>query len=179
MKRIMTAIAVASLAAALGAGATVAAPMAQNSAAASAAGVDQMAGVKALIQDARLQGMKAALKLTPDQQKYWDPFETAVRDSFKQRNEMMGSTRQAIAKDNPVQLLDTLSDDASRGAAQMKQVADAAKPLWENLDPSQRQAFGPLLLTLRSNPMKTARRQQRVTQQLMQRWAQSQGNNGD
>lgn len=90
---------------------------------------------------------------------------------------MMGSTRQAIAKDNPVQLLDTLSDDASRGAAQMKKVADAAKPLYENLSPSQKQAFGPLLLTLRDNPMRATERQRRVQQQLMQRWAQSEGNN--
>jgi hypothetical protein len=179
MKRIMTTIAAASLAAGLGAGAAGAAPAAQNSATTSAAEAGQMAGVKAVIQDARLLGMKAALKLTPDQQKYWGPFETAVRDGFTQRNEIMGSIRQAIAKDNPVQLLDTLSNDASRGAAQMKRVADAAKPLYESLDPSQKQTFGPLLLTLRGNPMTAARRQQRVQQQLMQRWAQSEGNNGD
>ena len=179
MKRIMTTIVAAALAAGLGASAASAAPPAQNSVA-SSAGAGQMSGVKALIQDARLQGMKAALKLTPDQQKYWDPFESAVRDSFTQRNEMMRSTRQAIATDNPVQLLDTLSDDASRGAAQMKKVADAAKPLYENLNPSQKHAFGPLLLTLRGNPMKAAGRQQRLQQQLMQRWAQdNNANDGD
>lgn len=80
MKRIVT----AALVAGLGASAATAAPPAQNSAAASAAGVGQMSAVKALIQDARLQGMKAALKLTPDQQKYWDPFETACFHTTQQ-----------------------------------------------------------------------------------------------
>jgi LTXXQ motif family protein len=180
MKRIMTTIAAASLATGLGAGAAVAAPTAQSSASASpAAGAGQMAGVRAVIQDARLEGMKAALKLTPDQQKYWDPFEAAVRDSYTQRNQIMGTTREAIAKDDPVQLLNTLSDDASQGAAQMKKVADAAKPLYDSLNPTQKQAFGPLLLTLRDSPMMAAQRQQRVRQLLMRRWAQSDGDNAD
>jgi hypothetical protein len=151
---------------------------AQNNATSSpAAGADQMASVRAVLQDARLEGMKAALKLTPDQEKYWTPFETAVRDSFALRGQIMGSTDQAITKDNPVQLLDKLSDDASQGAAQTKKVADAARPLYDSLNPSQKRTFGPLLLTLRVNPMAAAMRAQRVQQKLLQRWAQSEGNN--
>ena len=30
--------------------------------------------------DARLAGLKAGLRLTPDQEKLWGPFEAAVRD---------------------------------------------------------------------------------------------------
>ncbi len=179
MKRIITTIVATSLAAGFGAGAAAAVPTAQNSPNSSpAAGVGRMAGARAVIQDARLEGMKAALKLTPDQEKYWTPFETAVRDSYALRNQVRGSTRQAIAKDDPVQLLDKLSDDASRRAAQLKKVEDAAKPLYDSLNPSQKQTFGPLILTLRGNPMAAARQAQRVRQLLMQRWAQSQGNNG-
>jgi hypothetical protein len=179
-KRIITTIVAGSLAAGLGAGAVAAAPMTQDSATGSpAAGASQMAGVRAVIQDARLQGMKAALKLTPDQEKYWTPFETAVRDSYAARGQIMGSTRQAIAKDDPVQLLDKLSDDASQGAAQIKKVSEAAKPLYDSLNPSQKRTFGPLLLTLRGNPMAAARRMQRVRQVLMQRWAQSEGSSGN
>ena len=33
--------------------------------------------------------MKAELKLKPDQEKLWGPFETAVRDSAKDREENM------------------------------------------------------------------------------------------
>ena len=37
--------------------------------------------------DANLAGMKAGLKLTPDQEKLWGPFETVVRDAAKTRME--------------------------------------------------------------------------------------------
>lgn len=179
MKRIVTTIVAGSLAVSLGAGMAVAAPAAQNSAAGSpAAATGQMSGVRAVIRDARLEGMKAALKLTPDQEKYWTAFETAVRDGYALRGRIKGETRQAITKDDPVQLLEKLSDDASQGAAQMKKVADAAKPLYDSLNPSQKRTFGPLLLTLRGNPMSGARRAERVRQQLMRRWAQAEGNNG-
>jgi len=60
----------------------------------------------------------------------------------------------------------------------MKKVVDAAKPLYDSLDPSQKRTFGPLLLTLRGNPMAAARREQHVRRLLMQRWAQSEGNDG-
>lgn len=179
MNRIMTTIAAASLAAGLGAGTAVAAPTAQSETTASPAAAGQMAGVRAVLQDARLAGMKAALKLTPDQEKNWTPFEAAVRDSYTQRNRIMGTTREAIAKDDPVQLLNTLSDDASQGAAQMKKVADAAKPLYDSLTPTQKQTFGPLLLTLRGSPMMAAERQQHIRQLLMRRWAQAESTNGD
>ena len=39
--------------------------------------------------DARLAGMKAGLKLTPDQEKLWGPFEAAVRDASKAHMEAM------------------------------------------------------------------------------------------
>ena len=180
MKPIITTIVAASLASSLCAGAATAATTTQNSATDSpAAGVGQMAGVRAVIRDARLEGMKAALKLTPDQEKYWTAFETAVRDSYALRSQVMGSTRQAIAKDDPVQLLDKLSTDASQGAAQIKKVADAAKPLYDSLNASQKRVFGPLLLTLRGNPMTAARREQHVRELLMRRWAQSESNKPD
>ena len=39
--------------------------------------------------DAKLAGLKAGLKLTPDQEKLWEPFEAAVRDAAKMRMEHM------------------------------------------------------------------------------------------
>ena len=39
--------------------------------------------------DAKLAGMKAVLKLKPDQEKLWGPFQTAVQDSAKDRIEDM------------------------------------------------------------------------------------------
>ena len=133
MKAITTIIA-ASLVLSLGAGAAAADPTTQAAAPGSpAAGANQTASVRAIIQGARIAGMKAALKLTPDQEKYWTPFQAAVTDSYALRDQTRASTRQAIATDNPVQLLDKLADNGSRGAAQMKKVANAAKPLYDSL----------------------------------------------
>lgn len=177
MKGIMTTIMATSLALSLGAGAAAAAPPAQEPAAgSSAAGAGQMARVKAVIQNARLDGMKAVLKLTPDQEKYWASFQAAVSGSYALRNQTTASTRQAIATDDPAQLLDKLADNASKGAAQMKKVAEAAKPLYDSLDPAQRQAFGPLLLTLSTNPTTAATRARRLRHLLMQRWSRSESN---
>ena len=39
--------------------------------------------------DASLAGLKAGLKLTPDQEKLWPPFEAAVRDATKLRMDQM------------------------------------------------------------------------------------------
>ena len=35
--------------------------------------------------DAKLAGLKAGLRLTPDQEKLWGPFEFAIRDAAKMR----------------------------------------------------------------------------------------------
>jgi len=163
----ITTIVASALAASLGASTAIA----QNTAAGKpAAGMDQWAGAKAVLRDSRLEGMKAVLKLTPGQEKYWTPFETAVRDSFALYDQMMAATRQAITKDDPVQILDKLSDDASQRATQVKKVAAAAKPLYDSLNPSQKRIFGPLMLTLTVEPMAAARQAQRMRQQLMRRW---------
>src|SRR6516164_9592452 len=39
--------------------------------------------------DAGFAGLKAGLKLTPDQEKLWPPFEAAVRDATKSRMDQM------------------------------------------------------------------------------------------
>jgi hypothetical protein len=54
-----------------------------------------MASVQAVIQDARIDGMKAALKLTPDQEKYWTSFQAAVSGSYELHNQTTASTRQS------------------------------------------------------------------------------------
>ena len=47
------------------------------------------AGDHQALLDAKLAGLKAGLKLTPDQEKLWEPFEAAVRDAAKMRMEHM------------------------------------------------------------------------------------------
>ena len=97
--------------------------------------------------DAKLTGMKAGLKLTPDQEKLWGPFETAVRDSQKDRldemQKMMGM-RNGIERMPPIDLMDAWSNRLSQAATDMKKVADADKPLYASLDQTQKETFAAL-----------------------------------
>ena len=107
---------------------------------------------RALMLDAHLAGMKAALKLTPDQEKVWAPFESAVRDAAKARGDEMRAMREHMQKGerpNPIDFMNEMSDHLSKASSELKQVADAAKPLYDSLNDTQKRDFGPLLRTLR------------------------------
>jgi zinc resistance-associated protein len=113
--------------------------------------------------DARLAGLKAGLKLNPDQEKLWTPFETAVRDAANLRmdqmkammermqkmREMMGQMQEGGMKDmsppgqavSPVDRVEALAQHLSDRGAAMRKVADAAKPLYASLDDSQKRLF--------------------------------------
>jgi zinc resistance-associated protein len=133
-------------------------------------GIEQMhhwaADHEALL-DARLAGLKAGLKLTPDQEKLWPPFETAIRDAAKMRMEHMkammdrmqkmrdmdmtepgqgsddvkdmGPPDQAIS---PVDRLEARAQRMSERGAAMLSLAEAAKPLYASLDDTQKRLFG-------------------------------------
>ena len=70
-----------------------------DTAAKPAAGMDRMQrwteDHEALL-SAKLAGLKAALKLTPDQEKLWAPFETSVRDAAEMRMKHMGEMMKAM-----------------------------------------------------------------------------------
>ncbi len=111
--------------------------------------------IMAALLDAKLAGMKAALKLTPDQEKAWAPFESAVRDAAKARMDAMRAMRELHKegeKMTPIERMNAMSDHLAKAAAELKQVADAAKPLYDSLDDQQKAEFGPLLMTLRPHP---------------------------
>ena len=97
--------------------------------------------------DAKLTGMKAGLKLTPDQEKLWGPFEAAVRDGQKDRLDEMQKTmemRHGAERMSPVDLMDAWSNRLMQAATDMKKVADAAKPLYASLDDTQKHSFATL-----------------------------------
>jgi hypothetical protein len=97
--------------------------------------------------DAKLAGMKAGLQLTPDQEKLWSPFEAAVKDAAKARMDAMQKMMQTREQDerlSPVDHLEAIADRLTQGAADMKKIADAAKPLYASLDDSQKHKFGML-----------------------------------
>ena len=104
--------------------------------------------------DARLAGMKSALKLTADQEKNWAPFEAAIRDAVKERMEARKAwreEREGDAQPSPIAMMTEMSDRLAKGSEALKHVADSAKPLYESLDADQKAHFGPLLHMLREH----------------------------
>jgi len=125
--------------------------------------MDQWAADHAALLDAELAGLKAGLKLTPDQEMLWAPFETAVREAAKMRMEHMHSMMERMDKMrsmdmgmgmgtdmnmeeghpmSPIDRLDMMATHLTQAGTALKKVADAAKPLYASLDNSQKRIFG-------------------------------------
>ena len=113
-----------------------------------------MAEGRAFMLDARLAGMKAALKLTPEQEKNWAPFEAAVRDAAKTRMDEMIAMREAMRgaeRPSPIEHMNMMADRLAKASADLKAISAAAKPLYDSLDETQKSHFGPLLMTMREH----------------------------
>jgi hypothetical protein len=107
----------------------------------------QWAADRETMLDAKLAGMKAGVGLTTDQEKLWGPFESAVRDADKSRMDAMGQMMRMGAQGermSPVDRLEAMSDRLSQGATNVKKIANAAKPLYDSFDESQKHKFGML-----------------------------------
>ena len=106
--------------------------------------------------DAKLAGLKAGLRLNPDQEKLWGPFEAAVRSAAEMRmRHMMGRMEMMRGMGpededeeggpaSPVDRLEAMADHLSEAGAAIKKVADTAKPLYASLDDTQKRLFGML-----------------------------------
>ena len=92
---------------------------------------------RAAVVDARIAAHKAALKLTPDQEKNWPSYEAALRKLAKLRVER----HQEQKSSNPVELLRQRAEDLSAASAALKQLADAEEPLLNSLDDTQKRLF--------------------------------------
>jgi Spy/CpxP family protein refolding chaperone len=101
--------------------------------------------------DARVGTIKAALQLTPDQEKYWPAVEEAIRARAKNRQARLervaelrdSSPMEAVRERSPVELMQRRADALSLRAADLKKVADAWEPLYKTLsqDQKKRMAF--------------------------------------
>jgi LTXXQ motif family protein len=100
--------------------------------------------------DVRVEIVKAALQLTPDQEKFWPAIEDAIRTRAKNRqnrvanvaarlNEMRERTPLELLRDrDPVSFLNRRADALAERAADLKKLADAWQPLYGTLSPDQR-----------------------------------------
>ncbi len=93
---------------------------------------------RAAVVDARITALKTGLKLTPDQEKNWAPYEAALRNLAKLRVERYQEQKSA----NPVELLRQRAEDLGSASAALKQLADAEEPLLNSLDDVQKHRFG-------------------------------------
>ena len=129
-----------------------------NSAPPSMHSMDQWAADHAALLDAELAGLKAGVKLTPDQEMLSAPFETAVREAAKMRMEHMHGMMERMDKMrsmdmgadmnmdeghpmSPIDRLDMMATHLMQAGTALKKVADAAKPLYASLDNSQKRVF--------------------------------------
>ena len=102
----------------------------------------------------RIDVVKAALKLTPDQEKYWPPIEDAIRARAKDRQARSAEMEKRVGElreGNPVEILrnrDTVdflqrrADALAQRSADLKKLAAAWEPLYKTLQPRPEAADG-------------------------------------
>ncbi len=101
--------------------------------------------------DARVGMVKAALQLTPDQEKYWPAVEDAIRTRSKNRQARMervaelrdSGPMEALRERNPIELMQRRAEALTQRAADLKKEAEAWEPLYKTLsqDQKKRMAF--------------------------------------
>ena len=134
-----------------------ASPLAYAQTAASAATTPSAAEWNSLT-DMRIDVVKAALKLTPDQEKYWPPIEDAIRARAKNRQARFAEIEKRVAElregnpvevlrnRDPVDFLQRRADALAQRSADLKKLAAAWEPLYKTLSPDQKQRMAFLAL---------------------------------
>jgi len=97
-----------------------------------------------MLTDARIGMTKAALQLTPEQQKFWPPIEEAIRARSQARfhriAQLKSLAEQAGEREfNPVELMRGRAEALAERGANLKRLADAWQPLYHTLNPEQKQ----------------------------------------
>lgn len=108
--------------------------------------------------DIRVNVVKAALQLTPDQEKYWPAVEDAIRARANNREARIaavekrmdelreGNRVEALSNRNPIDFLNRRADALAQRSADLKKLASAWEPLYKTLSQDQRQRMA--LLTI-------------------------------
>jgi hypothetical protein len=92
--------------------------------------------------DARIGIVKAVLQLTPEQAKYWPAVEEAIRARAQTRYQRIAAVAERLDQQravDPIELLRGRADALAQRAAGLKKLADAWQPLYQSLDPDQKQ----------------------------------------
>jgi len=92
--------------------------------------------------DMRFAIAKAALQLTPDQQKYWPPIEDAVRAAVQGRYQRISAVEQRLSQPrelDPIQVFRARAKALQQRGAELNKVVDAWEPLYQTLSPDQKE----------------------------------------
>jgi hypothetical protein len=101
--------------------------------------------------DLRIDLVKAALQLTPEQTKLWPPVENAIRARAEDRKarfakiaETMGkradeSSADTMANRDPIAFLQRRAEALAQRSVDLNKLAEAWQPLYKTLSPEQRQ----------------------------------------
>ncbi|MBR0711746.1 Spy/CpxP family protein refolding chaperone [Bradyrhizobium liaoningense] len=106
--------------------------------------------------DMRIDLTKAALQLTPDQEKLWPPVESAIRARAEDRRARVAKISETVGRRadqnavetmrnrDPIAFLQRRSETLAQRSADLDKLAEAWQPLYKTLNPEQRQRMGAL-----------------------------------
>jgi LTXXQ motif family protein len=106
--------------------------------------------------DLRIDLVKGALQLTPDQTKYWAAVEEAIRTRAKDRQARIENIAETVGKRagespmevlrnrDPVSFLNRRADALAQRSADLRKLADAWQPLYGTLSSEQKRRMGAL-----------------------------------
>jgi len=91
--------------------------------------------------DLRVGIVKRALQLTPEQEKYWAPFEEALRARSEGMHKRLAVLREHVRQRDVdlFQLLRERADNLAQKSAELKKIVDAGQPLWQSLGSDQKE----------------------------------------
>ena len=106
--------------------------------------------------DMRIDLVKAALQLTPDQEKLWPPVENAIRARAEDRKARVAKIQETVGRRvdenriealrnrDPIAFLQRRSEALAQRSADLDRLAEAWQPLYKTLSPEQRKRMGAL-----------------------------------
>ena len=108
--------------------------------------------------DLRIDLVKSALQLTPDQQKLWPAVESAIRSNAKDRQARLAKIAETVGKRadespveimhnrDPIAFLQRRSQALAQRSGDLNKLAEAWQPLYKTLSPEQRQRMAALAI---------------------------------
>ena len=108
--------------------------------------------------DMRVDLVKAALQLTPEQEKYWPAVESAIRASAEDRKGRIAKIQETVGRRadesrtevmrnrDPIAFLQRRSQALAQRSADLDKLAEAWQPLYNTLSQEQRQRMASLAI---------------------------------